>query len=213
MIGTMDYIEKTIAAYDNAPDKFALATTGMINQLEMDILLKYLPDKNLPILDIGCANGRDSQVLTDLGYKTVGIDLSRELLKKAEQEHPGLTFMYMDVRNLDFEDNSFSGAWCNAVLLHLNKKDLISALQEVRRVLVPGGVIAVSFKEGEGEKEVVETFSSELARYYNFQTLNSLNDLLKKAGFNVKESHKLNERERFGPKKRDLNWVWSFAAK
>lgn len=208
-----DYIKKTIEAYDNAPDKYASATGDMINQLELEIMLKYIKDKTLPILDVGSGSGRDSDLLTKMGYKTVAIDFSKQLLSKAKSLHPQLDFKYMDVRNLEFEDNTFSGAWCNAVLLHLNDEDLRRALSEIYRVLVPKGILAVSFKEGEGSHEVVEKFSSELARFYNFKSEQTLNETVAKAGFSVKQSHKLNERERFGPDKRDLNWVWSFATK
>jgi hypothetical protein len=87
----------------------------------------------------------------------------------------------------------------------------MKALKEIGRVLVPKGVLAVSMKEGEGEKEVVEKFSSELSRFYNFKDEKKLNSLIQQCRFEVKQSHILNERERFGPDKRDLNWVWSFA--
>jgi len=208
-----DYIAKTIQAYDNAPDKYASATGEMINRPELEIMLKYLSDQSLPILDVGSGSGRDAEILTKMGYKTVSIDLSAELLRKAKSLHPDLEFKHMDIRKLDFPDNSFGGIWCNAVLLHLNDDDLARALEEIYRVLAPEGIVAVSFKEGEGSREVVDTFSSELARFYNFKKDTELNDALHKAGFVIKESHKLNERERFGPDKRDLNWIWSFATK
>jgi ubiquinone/menaquinone biosynthesis C-methylase UbiE len=209
----MDYVAKTIEAYDKSPDKYGSATLDMANLPEMEIMGTYLPSAELPILDVGCANGRDTKILHDMGYKTVGIDMSREFLKQAQQSHPELDFRYMDVRKLDFEDASFGAVWCSAVLLHLNQADLAKALQEIKRVLVARGVVALSFKKGEGEKEVLETFSSELARYYNFQTQNSLNALLANAGFVVRRSHDINEQERFGPHKRNLDWVWSFATK
>ena len=208
-----DYIARTIQAYDNAPDKYASATDAMVNAVELEIMLKYLPNKSLPILDVGSGTGKDSQVLTKMGYKTMGIDLSKQLLNKAKSLHPELDFKYMDARNLEFEDNSFGGVWCNAVLLHLNDENLGKALSEIYRVLVPKGAVAVSFKEGEGSREVVEKFSTELARFYNFKSGDELNQELQKAGFTVKQSHRLNERQRFGPDKRDLNWAWAFATK
>jgi ubiquinone/menaquinone biosynthesis C-methylase UbiE len=208
-----DYVAKTIEAYNNAPGKFAFATKEMVNYPEIETMLKYVPYKNAPILDVGCGFGRDSEVLAKKGFKTIGIDMSKALLKKAHELYPDLSFAVMDVRNLDFADNTFAAAWCNAVLLHLNDQDLAKALREILRVLTPGGVIAVSFKEGTGQKEVVEKFSSELARFYNFKIRDQLDEILKQIGFIVKESYTFNERDRFGPNKRDLIWVWSFAIK
>lgn len=208
-----DYIAKTIEAYDNAPEKFALATTEMVNYPGLETMIKYLPDTEAPILDVGCGFGRDSAILRKMGFETVGIDMSEKLLEKGHALHPDLSLAKMDVRSLDFTDDTFAAAWCNAVLLHLNDEDLAQALGEILRVLKPGGVIAVSFKEGTGQKEVMEKFSSNLARFYNFKTRDQLDKILRTAGFSVKASYTFNERERFGPNKRDLVWVWSFAVK
>jgi len=103
-----DYIAKTIQAYDNAPDKYASATGEMINRPELEIMLKYLSDQSLPILDVGSGSGRDAEILTKMGYKTVSIDLSAELLRKAKSLHPDLEFKHMDIRKLDFPDNSLA---------------------------------------------------------------------------------------------------------
>ena len=76
---------------------------------------------------------------------------------------------------------------------------------------MPGGAIAVSFKLGEGEQTFVEDFSAEQARYYNFKTEEMLKTLMSNNGFTVKKVYVMNERERFGSTKRDLDWVWAFA--
>lgn len=207
----MDYIQKTIAAYDSAPDKYASATTDMVNELEMKTVLKYLPSGEQKLLDVGCAFGRDSQVFKKHGLSVTGIDMSVELLKRAKVQNPDIDFLHMDVRSLSFPDNYFGAIWCNAVLLHLNDNDLVKALHELHRVLVKDGIIAISVKLGEGEKTFVEDFSTSQERYYNFKTENALNTVLNENGFTVRESYVINERERFGPSKRDLNWVWSFA--
>lgn len=207
----MDYIQKTIAAYDSSPEKYASATTDMVNTDEIDRLIKYIPAQVQTLMDVGCAFGRDCLAFKKRGLSITGIDMSAELLKRAKEQMPHIEFMQMDVRDLNFSDHSFGAIWCNAVLLHLNDSDLVKALHELRRVLVEGGAIAISFKFGEGEKTFVEDFSASQERYYNFKTEDALNALLNENGFTVKESYILNERERFGPSKRDLNWVWSFA--
>ena len=209
----LDYISKTIAAYDASPDKFVTNTDVMVNELEMRKMLKLLQSKDATILDIGCGSGKDAQRLVDMGYKVTGIDLSEGLLEKARQLHPGIDLRKMDMRQLDFDNEAFDAIWCNATLLHLNDEDIRLTLKEISRVLKLGGVLAVSFKEGSGSKEVLETFSTDLVRFYTFQTIESLNTLLGEAGFMVKDNTRLNERERFGSDKRDLNWVWAFAVK
>jgi SAM-dependent methyltransferase len=207
-----DYISRTQRAYDGNPDKFIAKTGGVQNIIELDMLLQLLPAHG-PILDAGCAHGKDTAVFKERGYDVLGVDLSEGLLRKAHEMHPDLSFKRMDVRKLDLPDAAYAAVWSNAVLLHLTDEDVIRALREFYRVLVPRGVIAISFKEGEGSGEVLETFSADVARFYNFQTLASAELLVRAAGFELVESHVLNERERFGPHMRDLNWVWCFGRK
>jgi len=185
----------------------------MINLQEIDTLVEFLPDTDSPVLDAGCAFGRDSAVLASKGLRTVGIDMSDELLTRAKSLHPDFEFAKMDVRELNFPDNSFSGIWCNAVLLHLKDVDVQTALAEFYRVLKPGGAVCISFKEGKGEQEVMEMFSSDQSRFYNFKTMDDTVALLEQQGFALRKQYILNERERFGEDKRDLNWVYCFATK
>ena len=207
----MDYLQKTIAAYDGSPDKYASATNDMVNLQEIDSLVGYMPEGNLKVLDVGCAFGRDCRVFADRGLEVTGIDMSLELLNSARELHPNIELLQMDFRNLEFNYDSFAAVWCNAVLLHLNDADITIALSELRRILMPGGAIAVSFKLGEGEQTFVEDFSAEQARYYNFKTEEMLKILMSNNGFTVKKVYVMNERERFGSTKRDLDWVWAFA--
>lgn len=208
-----DYMDKTMAAYNATADQYEASTQSMVNEAEINLLISLLPQSSAPVLDAGCAYGRDSAYLNENGISTIGVDLSTALVSRAKTNYPQLNFQLMDVRKLDFPAATFRGIYCNAVLLHLNDTDLPKALVQFRRVLVPGGVIAVSFKQGKGSGEVVEKFSSSAARYYNFKSESAVNRLVQDAGFQVEKSYVLNERERFGPDKRDLNWVWCFARK
>lgn len=209
-----DYVAKTLEAYNADPDKYEQSTRSMIMRPELETLVSLLPSKSGSVLDAGCAYGKDMVVLHDEYHVNVtGIDMSDALLERAKTIHQEFKFAKMDVRNLSFENESIAGIWCNAVLLHLNDADITVALQEFHRALVPEGALCVSFKEGLGSEEIVEKFSSNRARYYNFQTLESTQSMLADVGFVVRQSYVVNERERFGPEKRDLNWIYAFATK
>ncbi len=106
----MDYLEKTIHAYDVAPDKYASATGVMVNELEIGIMLQNMPGGEKAILDVGCGPGRNAQILSRRGYKVTGIDMSKELLERAKRTNPELDFRLMDVRNLGFSDDTFGAA-------------------------------------------------------------------------------------------------------
>lgn len=110
-------------------------------------LLPYLaPDTKL--LDVGCGPGTISAELslsTPQGSVTA-IDLSSDVIELAKREHsaadyPNLNFDTGDVYALNYPDNSFDIVYTHQVLQHLGKP--IEALLEMKRVLRPGGIIAV----------------------------------------------------------------------
>jgi len=208
-----DYIEKTIAAYDQSPDKYFESTREMTPPQEFGRFTESVRGLGDRVLDAGCAFGRDSSALHEAGFEVTGIDLSDGLLQKARELNPDLDFKKMDVRSLEFADGTFDGIWCHAVLLHLNDEDIVKALKEFHRVLKPDGTLFVSFKKGEGTREIKETFSSEAARFYNFKTIEPLTATLQEIGFTNIDAYYINERQLFGADKRDLDWVHCFSNK
>lgn len=207
-----DYVAKTISAYNSDPEKYVNSTQDIIYFPEIEKFLQHIPKKGL-ILDAGCAFGRDTRVFASKGFKVTGIDLSEKLLEIARKLSPRIEYKQMDLRKLEFPDVTFDGIWCSASLLHLNPEDLKISLKGILRVLKNKGILYCSFKKGEGSKEVLESFSSNNSRFYTFLTGENLNKLLEETGFKVIETYEVNERERFGPTKRDLIWVHSFSKK
>src|SRR5262245_52554113 len=53
------------------------------------------------ILDAGCGPGRVGGRLHELGHQVVGVDLDPELIEAAEQDHPGPTWLTLDLAELD----------------------------------------------------------------------------------------------------------------
>jgi SAM-dependent methyltransferase len=106
------------------------------------------------LLDVGCGVGR--HVLTGYRLKNieaVGIDLGLDDLKTTaerfrqdfkEAQNPTKTLLLAvgDATNLPFSDRCFDKLICSEVLEHI--PDYRSALQEIRRVLKPGGILAIS---------------------------------------------------------------------
>jgi len=206
-----EYLDRTIAAYDQDPDKYEASTAGMTPPVEFRRFVETIGGAGKTVLDAGCAFGRDTAEFKASGLIPVGIDLSDELLRKAVTSHPDIRFQKMDVRKLSFDDHSFDGIWCHAVLLHLKDDGIITALREFHRVLKPGGILFISFKKGEGAREVVEDFSSNSARFFNYKTTEAVMEMLQRTGFTDIDAYYINERDLFGPDKRDLDWVHCFS--
>ncbi len=206
-----DYISRTLKAYDDV-EKYESGTSRLIPKIELDKFLDLL-ENGSSILDAGCAFGRDTSYIHSLGYKAEGSDLSKPLINRAKKLYPSIDFTVADIRELPYPKNRFDGVWCNATLLHLNDSDMKTALLELLRILKSNGVLCCSLKKGEGEETFVEKFSSNSERYFNYKTIESFEKLLKEVGYEIISSHYLNERERYGDNKRDLDWLYMYARK
>jgi ubiquinone/menaquinone biosynthesis C-methylase UbiE len=89
------------------------------------------------VLDLGCGKGRFAARLEEEGARVVGIDLSAAMLA----EGGGLDRVRASARRLPFADRAFDAVVAVEVFEHLAAIDRV--LGEVRRVLRPGGVLAV----------------------------------------------------------------------
>lgn len=102
----------------------------------------------LRLLDVGCGLGDYLRVMAPLVAPgaAVGIDLSTELVGRAQalaSPGPGnLAFRASDVYDMPFPHASFDRVTAMQVMLHLS--DPWRALEEVRRVLAPGGKVLIS---------------------------------------------------------------------
>ncbi|MDE3228621.1 MAG: class I SAM-dependent methyltransferase, partial [Chloroflexota bacterium] len=101
------------------------------------------------LLDVGCGVGSITLDLAELVAPgvVVGVDMDEAQLTIAREAAAtrGLTnasFTVGSVYELPFANASFDVALAHTLLLHLS--DQLRALRELRRVLAPGGLVAVS---------------------------------------------------------------------
>jgi ubiquinone/menaquinone biosynthesis C-methylase UbiE len=94
------------------------------------------------VLDVACGTGTNFRYLPD-DVEIVGIDISSEMLSKAEQNLSQLdvagSLQRMDAQELEFPDDSF-----DTVISSLSTctfPDPVAALQEMERVCKPAGTI------------------------------------------------------------------------
>ncbi|RDB23661.1 Methyltransferase-like protein 13 [Hypsizygus marmoreus] len=77
-------------------------------------ILELIPNKDARILMLGCGNSKLSEEMWEDGYKNIiNIDYSSvvvEQMRKRHRERPEMEWHEMDVRNLQFDDDSFDVA-------------------------------------------------------------------------------------------------------
>ncbi|MDF2152499.1 malonyl-ACP O-methyltransferase BioC [Vibrio sp. CAU 1672] len=91
------------------------------------------------ILDLGCGTGYCSAALRARGAQVVCGDISQAMLDKAQERcgTTGMLYRIADAEKLPFADNSFDYVFSNLALQWC--ADLSVALNEMRRVVKPGG--------------------------------------------------------------------------
>jgi ubiquinone/menaquinone biosynthesis C-methylase UbiE len=112
------------------------------NWWEVYSLVERLADlRGRRVLDVGCGTGRLSVALAERGAKVWGVDASPEMLAVARGKAPrGVAFKEARAESLPFKDG-----WFERVVLWLvvHLVDRTAAFAEARRVLTPGGRVAV----------------------------------------------------------------------
>ena len=149
------------------------------------------------LLNLGCAHGPDFLPFIE-NYELHGVDFSSEMLCFAGEYAQKFSFeanlVLSDIAHLPYADETFDRAISVATYHHLKKEQQATALNELRRVLKPGGEAFITvwnrwqtrfwFK---GKEPAVpwRTGDETLYRYYYLFSYPELLKLVKKAGFRV----------------------------
>ena len=163
---------KTKDYYDNNAQEFVNSTFMVDMQSLYQPFLNLLPDFGR-ILDLGCGSGRDALAFKNMGYQIEAMDYSAELVKKAS-DLTGIEVRLQSFYDLD-EIDTYDGIWACASLLHCERHRLVDVLQRMIQSLKANGVIYMSFKYGDQDREkdgreftdLNEQQAGELLDYFN----------------------------------------------
>ena len=80
-------------------------------KISLKLLTTICNSLNVPkrskILDIGCGTGFYTDLFKQLGYNSVGIDISQTAIEKAKSKYPDSNFAVADALNLPYDKNYF----------------------------------------------------------------------------------------------------------
>lgn len=93
------------------------------------------------LLEIGCGGGLLLRDALRTGCRATGLDHSDEMVQLARERAPGAEVVLAQAEPLPFADDTFSAVAMSVVFFFLD--DPLAVLRECRRVLRPGGRLAV----------------------------------------------------------------------
>jgi demethylmenaquinone methyltransferase/2-methoxy-6-polyprenyl-1,4-benzoquinol methylase len=93
------------------------------------------------VLDACCGTGDLAIAAAAAGAEVTGVDFSKPMLERARRKGPGVDWIEGDALALPFEAGSFDAATVGFGARNLS--DLEAGLRELRRVLRPGGRLAI----------------------------------------------------------------------
>ncbi len=130
-------------------------------------------------LDLGCGDGRLTAELD--AVELTAADVSRVALERARGRLPGARLIELEPdAPLPFGDGEFELVLCAETLEHVRDVQLL--LSEARRVLRPGGTLAITTPAGRGLMRPPDPLSPHL----RFFTRRSLARILDELGFEVR---------------------------
>jgi demethylmenaquinone methyltransferase/2-methoxy-6-polyprenyl-1,4-benzoquinol methylase len=93
------------------------------------------------VLDAACGTGDLAIIAAKQGARVTGLDFSEQMLVRARRKAPELEWLQGDLLAMPFPDDSFDAATVGFGIR--NVADLQGGIDELRRVLKPGGRLAI----------------------------------------------------------------------
>jgi len=150
------------------------------------------PEPGEHVLDLGCGAGRHIVYVAREGYQVVGMDLSWNGLafsqKWIERENLTAELARADMVSLPFQSDLFHAVISVHVIFHNPLRLLRKSIEEIRRVLCPGGRAFITFQSkrsyryGKGLQVEPDTFIPDIGADsgipHHYSDLHELADLL-----------------------------------
>lgn len=184
-----DKTKLTIKSFDNNAKRFEeiFMDLHLYKESFEQFIIHLKPDDK--ILDLGCGPGNVAKFLLETipSLSITGIDLSEEMIRLANDNVPNARFEKNDIRQLEFNDNTFDGviaAFCLPFLYDEEAKKLIS---NIARFTKKSGYVYLSTMMGSGYQFEIPGFSSGSEMFFNYYSKDFLMNEFISNGLNVLE--------------------------
>jgi SAM-dependent methyltransferase len=178
-------------SYDRVAAEYARRISGELEHKPLD---RQLLDRFAarvqgpgPVCDLGCGPGHVARYLHERGVPVIGIDLSPAMLEQARHLNPGIEFRRGNMLSLDPEDAAWGGIAAFYSIIHVPRTEIAVALEEMKRVLRPGGPLLLAFHVGDETVHLDEWWGQPVSLDFRFFRPEEMADFLRRAVFEVEE--------------------------
>ncbi len=115
----------------------------------------FIPSGVENVLDVGCGSGRHVLMMLNEGFSVIGIDSSEtsiDIARKITCSYPPERVQFLVkniIQGLPFRDNSIDAVVCWGVLHYLTRNQVRMVLDEIKRILKPGGQFTLTLRSVE----------------------------------------------------------------
>ena len=199
-----EYISVNRIAYDHLAKEYrARAASDRIrDEAIVAPFVRYLSDRfgvGARVLDIGPGNGVNLAMLAQHGFNVYGIDLSKQMIKVAQQNAPSATLKYGNFLEVDYSKASFEGIFSKASIHLFPKKDAEAVLGKITDLLVAQGIFYVTTTVAQRAQEGFATkddYAGATVRFRKLWTPDELRRAVTRAGLRIREESFNDELER-----------------
>jgi len=154
------------------------------------------------VLDVGCGRGVLLGALADRGFEVYGVEISPEAARGADPRAE--IRIAPKLADVGFEDSSFDEVIIWHVFEHMD--DPRGTLEEVNRILEPGGYLAIAvpnFESAQARWTGAAWFHLDLPRHLYHFPVSALRKMLVQTGFDVISEH------HFSLRQNPFGWIQS----
>lgn len=163
---TIDTYNKAATAY---ADKF-----NRIGSREYDVeqaLALWGKEGTPNVVEWGCGNGRDAEIIIGRAKSYSGIDASSAMIALAQQQVPQGDFQIADILSYELPEGT-DIIFAFASLLHISKEQLATHLRKIHSQLSESAILYISLKKGEYEERVItDDFGPRTFYFYERQDI------------------------------------------
>ena len=146
-------MKTAISWYDEHAKELAVQYEALSPESVHGWAADLLPQGNALALDVGAGTGRDAAWLTSRGYEVVAVEPSAGMREEAQRLHADDPIQWVNDSLPDFKNVfrlglTFDFILLSAVWMHISEVDRPRAFRKLITLLKPGGVIAMSLRQG-----------------------------------------------------------------